>query len=109
MNVRNQDPFNRTWVTQHIAARVYDNSDGYNIDAPSLKRLISIQVDDYRPAEDEFKIEEFGVRRSYIYAPASRSNWQEAFRLARRLANNGMAQRNEQLLILPTVILLGGE
>lgn len=103
----------RRWLTDHLAVDVIDNSKGAIGCAPAVQQLIWIQVDDYYPSDGHWDVDEWEDRGGHIYAPASRVNWLDAYRVARTLAKDGKAslitRHGKQLDVeLPAILLLGG-
>jgi len=81
---REEIEVSKGWIRgDEIYAEALDNSDGGIADAPATPGLLRLQVNDYRPAIDEWDMDEFEARTSYIYAPANRRCWREAYRRAR--------------------------
>lgn len=74
----------RGWIRgNEIYAEALDNSDGKIAVTPVIPGLLRILVNDYRPADGEWDPDEFEARTSFIYAPANRRCWREAYSRAR--------------------------
>lgn len=78
-----EDDF-RGWISNHVFAE-------------KNGRILSFEVDDYRPDDAEkWDVEQWEARQGHITARISSSNtrdvWSQCFRLARILARQGMAQ-----------------
>jgi len=78
---------------EHIYVWVIDNSNGQIADAPVVTKLLEIHIDNYTPGEnEEFDVDKFEERQGYIYAPAARKFWKQAWGLARTFVKHGQAQ-----------------
>jgi hypothetical protein len=98
------------WITDHITARIEDNRDGSWEEAPRVERLLVLNMDDYRPEDDEkWDVDEWEARQGYICAPATRLFWTLAYRMARVLAKHGKVTVREwnETVELPVVTVLG--
>ncbi len=97
------------FVAPHITAKIEDNRDGGWEGAPLIERLLVMQVDDYRPADDEkWDVDAWEDRQGYIFAPATKEFWKVAYPIARGLAQHGKVTVKEwgETIELPCATVL---
>ncbi len=75
-------------LRDHIFVDVVDNRDGsFDATAPAIPNLLRIQVDDYRPADnEEWDVDKWEARQGTIFAPATHAFWRVCWSVARILA-----------------------
>lgn len=104
---REEIEVSKGWIRgNEIYAEALDNSDGGIAAAPATPGLLRLRVNDYRPAIDEWDMDEYEARTSYIYAPANRRCWREAYRRARSVLKGPVEIAPGAIFAIPDQLII---